>query len=107
MWTRRVATLPVNVLLQSIRRYFRATEVETLLGNASKARIKLGWNPKTSFHELLLEMVREDFKSLERDEMEKRCGYVVSKNYEFTSSFKDPKKLLMFARKSVTSFNHD
>jgi GDPmannose 4,6-dehydratase len=39
------------------------------LGNARKARIKLGWKPKTSLDELLLEMVREDLKSLERDEM--------------------------------------
>lgn len=80
-------------------RYFRSTEVETLLGNASKACIKFGWKPKTIFDELLLAMVREDLKSLGRDEMEKRCGYVVSKNYEFTSGFKGPKKLLMFARK--------
>ena len=63
-------------------RYFRSTEVETLLGNASKARIKLGWKPKTSFDELVLEMVREDLKSAEREVLVKRHGYVVSKNHE-------------------------
>lgn len=57
-------------------RYFRPTEVETLLGDASKARDKLGWVPKTSFEELVAEMVREDLKSAERDELVKKHGFV-------------------------------
>ena len=56
-------------------RYFRPTEVETLLGDASKARQKLGWTPKISFEELVAEMMREDLKSAERDELVKRHGY--------------------------------
>ena len=56
-------------------RYFRPTEVETLLGDPSKAKQKLGWVPKTSFRELVEEMVREDLKSAERDELVKRHGY--------------------------------
>jgi GDPmannose 4,6-dehydratase len=56
-------------------RYFRPTEVETLLGDASKAREKLGWTPQTSFAELVAEMVREDLKSAERDELVKKHGY--------------------------------
>ncbi len=56
-------------------RYFRPTEVETLLGDASKARIKLGWTPKTSFEELVAEMVSEDLKSAERDELVRTHGY--------------------------------
>ncbi|MDN5249886.1 GDP-mannose 4,6-dehydratase [Betaproteobacteria bacterium LSUCC0117] len=48
-------------------RYFRPTEVETLLGDASKARTKLGWSAKTSFEELVQEMVHADLKSAERD----------------------------------------
>jgi GDPmannose 4,6-dehydratase len=56
-------------------RYFRPTEVETLLGDASKARKKLGWKPKIKFKELVSEMVREDLKSAERDELVKRHGY--------------------------------
>lgn len=56
-------------------RYFRPTEVETLLGDASKARQKLGWTPKISFHELVSEMMREDLKAAERDELVKRHGF--------------------------------
>jgi GDPmannose 4,6-dehydratase len=56
-------------------RYFRPTEVETLLGDASKAREKLGWQPKITFAELVAEMVREDLKSAERDELVKRHGF--------------------------------
>jgi GDPmannose 4,6-dehydratase len=56
-------------------RYFRPTEVETLLGDASKAKEKLGWTPKISFAELVAEMVREDLKAAERDELIKKHGY--------------------------------
>jgi GDPmannose 4,6-dehydratase len=56
-------------------RYFRPTEVETLLGDASKAHRQLGWKPRIGFKELVAEMVREDLKSAERDELVKRHGY--------------------------------
>ncbi len=56
-------------------RYFRPTEVETLLGDASKAKQKLGWTPKISFKELVSEMMREDLKAAERDELVKKHGY--------------------------------
>jgi GDPmannose 4,6-dehydratase len=56
-------------------RYFRPTEVEILLGDSTKARKKLGWAPKITFGELVAEMVREDLKSAERDELIKRHGY--------------------------------
>lgn len=56
-------------------RYFRPTEVETLLGDATKAKDKLGWVPKISFQELVTEMMREDLKSAERDELVKRHGF--------------------------------
>jgi GDPmannose 4,6-dehydratase len=55
--------------------YFRPTEVETLLGDASKARAILGWQPKIRFEALVKEMVREDLKEAERDELVKRHGY--------------------------------
>ncbi len=56
-------------------RYFRPTEVETLLGDPTKAKEKLGWTPKISFDELVSEMVREDLKAAERDELAKKHGY--------------------------------
>ena len=56
-------------------RYFRPTEVETLLGDASKARAKLGWRPRTTFQDLVAEMMREDLKSAERDELVKKHGF--------------------------------
>jgi GDPmannose 4,6-dehydratase len=57
--------------------YFRPTEVETLLGDASKAREKLGWTPRTSFRELVAEMMTSDLESAERDELVKGYGYKV------------------------------
>lgn len=56
-------------------RYFRPTEVETLLGDPSKAKAKLGWSPRISFDELVSEMVSEDLRAAERDELIKRSGY--------------------------------
>jgi len=56
-------------------RYFRPTEVETLLGDPSKAREKLGWRLKYSFPELVAEMVREDLKDSERDDLCRREGF--------------------------------
>ncbi|MEY3201359.1 MAG: hypothetical protein RIR70_909 [Pseudomonadota bacterium] len=63
-------------------RYFRPTEVETLLGDPTKAREKLGWVPKTSFAELVQEMVREDLKSAERDSLVKNHGYKAMDHHE-------------------------
>jgi GDPmannose 4,6-dehydratase len=56
-------------------RYFRPTEVETLLGDPSKARRQLGWSPTTSFAQLVAEMMQEDLKSAQRDELVKAHGY--------------------------------
>jgi GDPmannose 4,6-dehydratase len=63
-------------------RYFRPTEVETLLGDATKAKEKLGWTPKITFKELVAEMVREDLKAAERDELIKRHGYTAFHRHE-------------------------
>lgn len=56
-------------------RYFRPTEVETLLGDASKAKSLLGWEPKISFDELVAEMVESDLKLAERDALVRRSGF--------------------------------
>jgi GDPmannose 4,6-dehydratase len=63
-------------------RYFRPTEVETLLGDPSKARDQLGWAPKTTFEELVAEMVREDLELAKRDELVRGKGYQVFNFYE-------------------------
>lgn len=56
-------------------RYFRPTEVETLLGDATKAHQKLGWQPRVPFEALVAEMVREDLKEAERDELVRKHGF--------------------------------
>lgn len=56
-------------------RYFRPTEVETLLGDASKARDKLGWKPKTTFEALVREMAVEDLQLAQRDDMVRKAGF--------------------------------
>lgn len=61
-------------------RYFRPTEVETLLGDPTKARRVLGWTPKTSFKRLVSEMVRADLSKANRDELIKNHGYAAT-NY--------------------------
>jgi GDPmannose 4,6-dehydratase len=58
-------------------RYFRPTEVDSLLGDATKARERLGWQPKTRFEDLVAEMMREDYRAAQRDSMVKRHGYRV------------------------------
>jgi len=71
-----------KVIIRVDERYFRPTEVETLLGDSSKAREKLGWEPKISFEELVTEMVREDLKSAERDKLIKKEGYTLLNHNE-------------------------
>jgi len=69
-----------KIIVSVDSRYFRPTEVETLLGDASKAKKNLGWSPKVSFSELVSEMVREDLKSAKRDELVKHHGFAA---YDF------------------------
>lgn len=76
------ANLQPRVIVRVDPRYFRPTEVATLLGDPTKARKKLGWLPKISFKELVSEMVREDIKSAERDELVKKHGYVAFDYHE-------------------------
>jgi GDPmannose 4,6-dehydratase len=62
--------------------YFRPAEVETLLGDPSKAKNKLGWVPQTSFNELVTEMMEEDMKEARRDELVKTHGFKYLKRNE-------------------------
>jgi GDPmannose 4,6-dehydratase len=63
-------------------RYFRPTEVDSLLGDASKARKELGWVPKVRYSELVAEMVREDMKEAQREELTKKHGFVPHVRHE-------------------------
>jgi GDPmannose 4,6-dehydratase len=71
-----------NCIVAVDPRYFRPTEVETLLGDPSKAKQKLGWSPRITFAELVAEMVREDLKVAERDELVKKHGYKTLDRHE-------------------------
>lgn len=71
-----------NVVVTVDPRYFRPAEVESLLGDASKARKELGWAPKIAFPDLVKEMVLEDLMAAERDELVKRHGYVTNTGHE-------------------------
>ena len=73
---------PGQVIVRVDPRYFRPSEVESLLGDPTKARQKLGWSPKISFRALVTEMVREDLKSAERDALIKRHGYSAHGHHE-------------------------
>jgi GDPmannose 4,6-dehydratase len=63
-------------------RYFRPTEVETLLGNPAKAKAKLGWEPKTTFDELVTEMVTADYELAKRDALVRDRGYKIHHHHE-------------------------
>jgi len=71
-----------DVIIKVDTRYFRPTEVDALLGDASKAKEKLGWSPKITFNELVKEMVAEDLDLAERDAMIKKKGFKVLSGYE-------------------------
>jgi len=64
-----------RVVVQVDSRYFRPTEVDTLLGNADKARRVLGWTPTVSFEDLVTEMVVSDWETAKRDALLARAGY--------------------------------
>jgi GDPmannose 4,6-dehydratase len=71
-----------QVLVEIDPRYFRPTEVETLLGDPSKAKTKLGWKLRHSFQELVYEMVREDLKIAQQLDLVKREGFEVYQAHE-------------------------
>jgi GDPmannose 4,6-dehydratase len=60
--------------------YFRPTEVDTLLGDPTKAKMKLGWSPRITFEALVREMVREDLEEAKRDELCQRAGFRVNQH---------------------------
>ena len=77
-----VSVQPGETVVRVDERYFRPTEVETLLGDPSKARDALGWAPQISFAELVAEMMHEDLSSARRDALVKRHGYAVHERHD-------------------------
>jgi GDPmannose 4,6-dehydratase len=71
-----------KTLVEVDARYFRPTEVETLLGDATKARTKLGWQPQFSFEDLVKEMVAEDLQLARRDATIAREGFKTYRHQE-------------------------
>ncbi|MBC7380641.1 MAG: GDP-mannose 4,6-dehydratase, partial [Burkholderiaceae bacterium] len=64
-----------DVIVKVDPRYYRPTEVETLLGDPTKAREKLGWTPTTTLRELVAEMVLSDYTAARRDSLVKMAGF--------------------------------
>ena len=76
------AMRPGQIIVRVDPRYYRPTEVETLLGDPTKARERLGWTPTTTFSELVAEMMREDLKGARRDDLVKQHGYEAYDHHE-------------------------
>ena len=78
--SRQTRFAPGQTVVRVDRRYFRPAEVDTLPGDASKAREKLGWAPQVPFADLVAEMVREDLRTAQRDELVLRHGHAVRRS---------------------------
>jgi GDPmannose 4,6-dehydratase len=78
----RAKCRPGEVIVRVDPRYFRPTEVETLLGDPTKAKTMLGWVPATSFEELVREMVESDYASARRDSLVKLAGFQAYDHHE-------------------------
>ena len=75
---KRARCQPGDVIVRVDPQYYRPAEVETLLGDPSKAQARLGWYPRTSFEELVREMVDCDYTAARRDSMVRQAGFATS-----------------------------
>ena len=73
---------PGDKIIAIDRRYFRPTEVDTLIGDASKARDKLSWSPRISFKEMVEEMVGSDFEIARKDALCQMAGFKIFNHNE-------------------------
>ena len=71
-----------DIVIRIDQRYFRPTEVDQLLGDASKAKEKLSWEPKISLSDLISEMIDEDSKEAKKDYLLKNKGFSVYSSNE-------------------------
>ena len=75
-----------KIVVKVDSRYFRPTEVNSLLGNAKKAREDLGWTPKISLEELVEEMIKHDYQVSKREYFLREKGYSIN---DFSNNFRD------------------
>jgi GDPmannose 4,6-dehydratase len=73
---------PGDVVIEVDKRYFRPTEVDLLLGDATKAREKLGWSPRYTLKELIREMVESDISLFRKDIILKESGFNTIRQFE-------------------------
>ena len=78
----KVNVKPGDVVVQVDPHYFRPTEVETLLGDPTKAKQKLGWEPEITFEEMIAEMVKHDIKEAQMDVLCKNSGFAIMNRHE-------------------------
>jgi GDPmannose 4,6-dehydratase len=78
----RARCKPGDVIVRVDPRYFRPTEVDSLLGDPSNAKAKLGWTPTTTFEQLVQEMVDSDYTSAKRDSLVKLAGFRAFDHHE-------------------------
>jgi GDPmannose 4,6-dehydratase len=78
----QASCVPGQVIVRVDPRYFRPSEVETLLGDPAKAQEKLGWRPRTSFDELVAEMVLADLEEARRDQLCQVKGFQTFNRHE-------------------------
>ena len=71
-----------DVIVKVDPRYYRPTEVETLLGDPTKAKEKLGWVPTTPFEQLVKEMIEADYESARKDSLVKLAGFQAFDHHE-------------------------
>tara|TARA_B100000579_G_scaffold297673_1_gene247706 strand:- start:4494 stop:5645 length:1152 start_codon:yes stop_codon:yes gene_type:complete len=71
-----------KIVIRIDERYYRPTEVESLLGNPSKAKLKLGWTPTTSLEELISEMISTDLEDSKKESYLKKEGFTIHPSIE-------------------------
>ncbi|MEO7292240.1 MAG: GDP-mannose 4,6-dehydratase, partial [Ginsengibacter sp.] len=74
--------IPGSIVIKIDSRYYRPTEVELLIGDASKAKEKLGWEPKYTLPELIKEMVQSDLELFKSNLLLKESGFAIKHQYE-------------------------
>jgi GDPmannose 4,6-dehydratase len=80
--TRDSGLCPGQCVIEIDSHYFRPTEVEELLGDPSKAKLKLGWVPEVTFDDLVKEMMESDLKQMQKEQYLKNGGYKIKNYYE-------------------------